>query len=147
MKIYMDNCCYYRPFDDQTQDRIRLETDAVISIVARCEAGEWDLIGSEVLEHEMAKVSDLDKYENAVTVYQAAKLSIPFSTEIQQRANQLQRYKIKPMDSLHLASAESGGATVYLTTDDDLVKWAKSSDTKLNVTNPVRWIMEVMENE
>jgi len=143
----MDNCCYYRPFDDQTQDRIRLETDAVISIVARCEAGEWDLIGSEVLEHEMAKVSDLDKYENAVTVYQAAKLSIPFSTEIQQRANQLQRYKIKPMDSLHLASAESGGATVYLTTDDDLVKWAKSSDTKLNVTNPVRWIMEVMENE
>ena len=147
MKIYMDNCCYYRPFDDQAQDRIRLETDAIVTIVARCEAGDLELIGSDILKYEMSKVSDFDKYKNAATVYKAAKSSVPFSTGIQRRANHLQRYGIKSMDALHLASAESGGAEVYLTTDDNLIKWAKSSDTKLNVINPVRWIMEVMENE
>jgi len=28
MRIYLDNCSFNRPFDDQTQLRIRLETEA-----------------------------------------------------------------------------------------------------------------------
>jgi len=28
MKIYLDNCSYNRPFDDQSQMKIRLETEA-----------------------------------------------------------------------------------------------------------------------
>ena len=28
MKLYLDNCCFNRPFDDQSQLRIRLETEA-----------------------------------------------------------------------------------------------------------------------
>jgi len=28
MKLYLDNYCFNRPFDDQTQIRIRLETEA-----------------------------------------------------------------------------------------------------------------------
>ena len=51
MKIYMDNCCYYRPFDDQTQDRILIETDAVLSVISRCDTGDWKLLGSEVLDY------------------------------------------------------------------------------------------------
>ena len=27
-KIYLDTCCLNRPFDDQTQDRVRLEAKA-----------------------------------------------------------------------------------------------------------------------
>ena len=30
MKIYLDVCCLNRPFDDQTQDRIHLESEAVV---------------------------------------------------------------------------------------------------------------------
>lgn len=26
MTVYLDNCCYNRPFDDQTQERIHLES-------------------------------------------------------------------------------------------------------------------------
>ena len=32
MRIYLDNCCYNRPFDEQTQLRIRLETEAKLPI-------------------------------------------------------------------------------------------------------------------
>jgi hypothetical protein len=28
MKIYLDNCCFNRPFDDQGQIRIKIETEA-----------------------------------------------------------------------------------------------------------------------
>ena len=31
MKIYMDNCCYNRPYDDQTHIRIYLETEAKLA--------------------------------------------------------------------------------------------------------------------
>lgn len=33
MKLYLVNCCYNRPFDDQTQDRIHLESEAVLAIL------------------------------------------------------------------------------------------------------------------
>jgi len=32
IKIYLDNCCYNRPYDDQTQLRIELETKAKLFI-------------------------------------------------------------------------------------------------------------------
>jgi predicted nucleic acid-binding protein len=143
----MDNCCYYRPFDDQTQDRVLIETDAVLAVLSRCEAGEWELIGGEVLEFEMGNVKDVVKFQKASAIYKAVKSRISFSLEIQQRANQLQKFGLKAYDSLEVASAESGNADVFLTTDDNLIKVAKESDVKLKIANPVDWIMEVMKNE
>lgn len=32
MRVYLDNCCYNRPFDDQRQVRVRLETEAKLRI-------------------------------------------------------------------------------------------------------------------
>lgn len=32
MKIYLDNCCFNRPYDDQTQIRISLETQAKLYV-------------------------------------------------------------------------------------------------------------------
>ena len=31
MTLYLDNCCYNRPFDDQTHDRIHIESEAVLA--------------------------------------------------------------------------------------------------------------------
>jgi len=41
MKVYLDVSCLNRPFDDQTQARIRLESEAVTIILDECEHGEW----------------------------------------------------------------------------------------------------------
>jgi hypothetical protein len=41
-KIYLDTCCLNRPFDDQTQERIRLESEAMLAILSRIEKGEWE---------------------------------------------------------------------------------------------------------
>ena len=40
MKVNLDACCLNRPFDDQTQIRIYLESEAVLTILYRCEIGE-----------------------------------------------------------------------------------------------------------
>jgi len=49
MKIYMDVCCLNRPFDDQTQDKIRIESDAILAILSKCISGKWFM---EVNENE-----------------------------------------------------------------------------------------------
>jgi len=43
MRIYLDNCCFNRPFDDQKQIRIRLETEAKLEIQRRILLGEIEL--------------------------------------------------------------------------------------------------------
>jgi hypothetical protein len=34
MRVYLDMCCLKRPFDDQSQPRVRLEAEAVLSLLA-----------------------------------------------------------------------------------------------------------------
>ena len=52
MKIYLDNCCYNRPFDDQTQMKIHLETQAKLYIQAKIKEGAYDLVWSYILDYE-----------------------------------------------------------------------------------------------
>lgn len=57
-RIYLDVCCLNRPFDEQTQARIRLETEAILEILDRCQAGMWTLITSKALEAEINQTPD-----------------------------------------------------------------------------------------
>ena len=58
-KIYLDVCCLNRPFDNWQQERIRFEGEAVLSILRRIKNGEWQLINSEVIEVELARLPNL----------------------------------------------------------------------------------------
>ncbi len=42
--IYLDVCCLNRPFDNQIQERIRLETEGIFNILAKFQSGEWQLL-------------------------------------------------------------------------------------------------------
>lgn len=60
-KIYLDSCCVSRPYDNQTQDRIKSETAAIMRIISHFWSGEWRAITSKVLQFEINKISDLTK--------------------------------------------------------------------------------------
>jgi hypothetical protein len=49
MRIYLDNCCFNRPYDDQSQIRIRIESEAKLFIQAKILAGEIELAWSYIL--------------------------------------------------------------------------------------------------
>ena len=53
MRIYLDTCCLNRPFDNQADARIHLETEAIRTILDLCEQGQWELLDSEVLALEI----------------------------------------------------------------------------------------------
>ncbi len=52
MKIYLDNCCFNRPYDDQTQIRISLETQAKLYVQDLVKRKQIDLVTSYVLWFE-----------------------------------------------------------------------------------------------
>ncbi len=58
MRIYLDSCSLQRPSDDQTQPRIRVETEAVVAILAAAQAGDVVLVNSEALEYETGRIPD-----------------------------------------------------------------------------------------
>ncbi len=53
--IYLDNCCFNRPFDDQSQIRIKLETEAKIVIQENVKSGNYKLCWSYMLDFENEK--------------------------------------------------------------------------------------------
>lgn len=147
IQIYLDACCLNRPFDDQTQVRIRLEAEAVLMILARCETGDWEWIGSEALDWEIGQTPDPERLRRVRSLVAHAHHSIPIGPSEVERAQELETWGIAAYDALHLACAESGGAEVLLTTDDGLLRRssARASELHVRVANPLTWLREVSE--
>ena len=146
IKIYLDTCCLNRPFDDQTQERIRLEAEAVLAVLSRIEKGEWDWIGSEVLMDEIEQTPDTQKLSRARLLSGFIKKVVEVDEPEVERAKELQKAGFKEFDSLHIACAESAEADVFLSTDDRLLKLAKRVSKKLRVRveNPLAWVEEMI---
>ena len=144
-KIYLDNCALNRPFDDQSQERIRLETEAVVLLLSRVERKEWTWLGSEALEIEIDRTPDADQRLKRVVKFVHSVVEITDKVLI--RASELQAAGFVGFDAIHLACAERGKADVFLTTDDRLLKAAKRLSKKLlvKVENPLDWMKENIE--
>jgi len=52
MRIYLYNCAFNRPFDDQSQIRIRLESEAKLYVQEKIKKREIKLVWSYVLDIE-----------------------------------------------------------------------------------------------
>ncbi len=145
-KIYFDTCCLNRPFDDQTQVRIRLEAEAVLGILARIENNEWTWIGSEVLTDEIEQTPDIQKLSRVKLLSSFIKETVEISAKEENRAIELQMEGFQIFDSLHIACAESANVDVFFSTDDRLLNLAKKISKKLNVRveNPLVWIEEMI---
>ena len=71
LKIYLDNCCYNRPFDDLSQERVHFESEAIYSILMRVEKDQIKLFGSLLVEHEIDKNRDSQKKIKVLSLYQS----------------------------------------------------------------------------
>ena len=142
-KIYLDVCCLNRPFDDQAPERIRLEAEAVMLILARVESGAVHLVGSEVIQHEIAADRDARRRERVRALAHMASVEIQLTSALEARAVTIAALGVSPLDALHLACAEIA-AEVFLTTDDRLLKRAArvAGQLKVAVKNPLTWLDE-----
>jgi len=143
-KVYLDVCCLNRPFDDQTQDRIHLEAEAVLLILTHMERGRWQWIGSETLNYEIERTPDPERRQRVRLLATAVAHTVLIEAAEEARARKLEVLGFHALDALHLACAESGGADVLLTTDDRLLRLAVrfSKQLRIRVANPLTWLQE-----
>ncbi|MFZ5902632.1 MAG: type II toxin-antitoxin system VapC family toxin [Chloroflexota bacterium] len=147
MKVYLDACCLNRPFDDQSQPRVRLETEAILLILEKLHQGEWEWVGSEMLSFEIRQNPDLENRQRILALTSQAHQVVETTEKILRRAEELEEAGFDPYDAIHLASAEHVKADVFLTTDDQILKTAnrKKSMLSFTVENPVKWLEEVLK--
>ncbi|TDI72501.1 MAG: PIN domain-containing protein [Bacteroidetes bacterium] len=139
MRTYLDNCMFNRPFDNQTQIRIRIESEAKLYIQDKIKSEVIELVWSYILEIEN---SQNPHDERRIAIQKWKKFSIIRIVEnpgILTKANQLLKFGIKPKDALHVASAVEGKADYFLTTDDKLLSGINKSKM-IKALNPLDYI-------
>ena len=122
MLLYLDNSVLNRPFDDQRQPRIWLETLSFSLVLTLIEAGEAKLMRSPI--------HDLENGRNPFTLrrrwiekcLRLAVARIALNDSIRSRALALEQAGVKALDALHLACAEAASTERFLTCDDRLIQ-------------------------
>ncbi len=143
MNIYFDNCCIQRPFDDKSQIRIRIEAEAIISIIELIEENKIELVTSTIVEMELNKTPDPERVKFGSKILSLSAKRINLSDKIIKRAKGFEKMDIKAIDALHLAIGDIEKIDYVCTTDDRFIKRAlKIKNLKTKIVSPIKFIEE-----
>ena len=128
MRIYLNMCCFNRPYDDQTQPRIRIETEAKVVIQQKIKYAECELLWSSILDFECAK-NPFEEHRIAILNWRnIASTVVMADMSVLDRATSLMTYGVGKYDALHVACSIAGEAELFVTTDDRLLKRLRAAD-------------------
>lgn len=145
MRVYLDNCCFNRPYDDQSYMSIHLEAQAKLRVQNLICNGKLELATSYMLDFEngqnpyaMRKTAIADFMADNATIYVSnAKLK-----EISEQAHSIMKTGVKYKDACHVACAILSECDYFLTTDRRLLKYQTD---KLKMMNPIDFVRELEE--
>jgi predicted nucleic acid-binding protein len=146
MRVYLDNCCYNRPFDEQSQIRIVLETQAKLYIQTAIRAGVYDLVWSYMNEYENNDNPYDDRRESIQAWEQIAANRCGPSDRILRRGQEMQQQNIRQKDALNLACAIESGCAYFITTDKPLLKKQPLFDS-ITIINPIDFVRRMEEQD
>jgi predicted nucleic acid-binding protein len=136
-KLYLDNCCFNRPFDDQSHLTVRLETEAVLFIQHKIKEAKIDLAWSSVLDFEIKKNPFEARRDATDEFREIAYTIVEITPTMQQEANLLQSQGLAIIDSLHLVCAISAGCEYFITVDKGILKKPVSG---ISTINPIHFL-------
>lgn len=144
MRIYLDLCVYNRPFDDQSQPRIAIETLGFLFILSKAIDKDIILINSFVLEEENTKNPFIERKEKVYDILKIASDYVSYSEELKNKAKEIQKFGLMSMDALHIACAETAKADFFVTCDDLLVRKGKinKGKFKIKITSLMEFILK-----
>lgn len=140
MRIYLDNCCFNRPYDDQSHIRVSLETQAKLYIQDKIKNQELELASSYMLRFENEQNPyDMRKQAIAEFVRKNTRIYIDFdkAEEVIECAKKIMKTGIKEKDAIHVASAIIAKCDCFLTTDIRLLKYKTE---KIVIENPLDFL-------
>jgi predicted nucleic acid-binding protein len=133
MKVYLDLCVYNRPFDDQGQPRILVETVEFMFLLEKAINKEMTIINSFVLEYENSKSPLIDRRDKIEDFLKIASEYVRYSERLENRAEEIEKRGFMAMDALHIACAEAAKSDFFITCDDLLLRKGEANKDKLKV--------------
>jgi predicted nucleic acid-binding protein len=140
LRIYLDNCCFNRPYDDQTQIKIWLETEAKLYIQNLVFKNEIELVWSFILKYENSRNVFKNKKEAIAQWENLSSFFVEKSEEIRILAKEIVMTGIKEADALHIACAIAGNCDFFITVDKRLLKY---KDERIIIYNPIEFINNI----
>ncbi|MGL4944293.1 MAG: hypothetical protein ACRC46_14015 [Thermoguttaceae bacterium] len=137
MRIYFDNCCYNRPFDNQDGILVRLETDAKLHIQELVKNRKLELVWSFILDYENSFNPFPDRRERIQLWRNLSVHYCGFSESVAQKAEALMRIGLKQADAAHVACAIISQADYFITTDKRVLN---KNIAEIRVVNPIAFI-------
>jgi len=140
IRIYLDNCCFNRPYDDQTQPRVRFETQAKLHIQKMVFEREVELVWSYVLKFEnnhnpfLLKKHAIAKWEKISSFF------VTMSNEIVFNAELITKTGVKNTDALHIACAIAGNCDYFITVDKRILSY---KDHRIIICNPIEFFNQI----
>lgn len=146
IKVYLDTCCYNRPFDDQSRLIVELETKAKLFIQSRIISGNIDLVVSYMSYFENSENPEAEKRYLIDEFFRYRKIYIGESleSEVFALAAEIMKTGIREKDAIHVASGILGGADYFITTDKRLLKYQTD---RIRVVNPLDFVREYGEQQ
>ena len=140
MKVYLDMCVYNRPFDDQSDLRVKLETVACQIIFNRLQKGEVDLVWSFMLEFENELNPFTERKHEIALLSRLARHIVEPHRDILSRAEEIENRGIKGNDAVHLACGLFSNCHYFVTCDDRVIRRSAPQDLGLVVSSPLDFI-------
>jgi len=145
MRIYLDNCCYNRPFDEQAQLLVRLETEAKLRIQEMMRSGEVEYVWSDILSQEVVNSPFRHRQEKILEWRRGALCTVEMTDEVIVAADELTERGLHAADALHVASAAIADCDYFITTDIRLLRCVRAY-RETRVVNPMEFLLEVEDN-
>jgi len=142
LKIYLDSCCYNRPFDRQVDRNVKLETMAKLCIQDRVRSGIHHLVWSFILDAETEDNPSQDKRERISAWRLRASEYCAVCPDVLLGAQRYMQIGLKIKDALHLSSAVRCGCDYLITTDRKFHNKNKLVDG-IEIVNPMEFVEKV----
>lgn len=140
MRLYLDNSFLNRPFDDPEVGTNKLEAE-VLSLIIKLETkSKIKIVNSSIIEYENSLNTIPERRIFVEEILKRAKMHQNINEKIKTKADKLVKtINISPLDALHLASAESSKADVFITCDYDIIK---KYTGKVKAITPLEFIQQ-----
>ena len=140
LKIYLDNCCYGRPFDNQKDTVIFVETQAKLEIQSLVKYKVIELVYSSISIQEIIDIP-FEEIRNFVLEFINNNAKYYVSKDNNEVAitltEEIMHTGIRLKDASHTACAIVAKCDYLITTDKRLLKY---TDSRIKIVNPVEFL-------
>ncbi|MBR4474940.1 MAG: hypothetical protein IKS55_15060 [Oscillospiraceae bacterium] len=140
MRVYLDMCCYNRPYDDQSQLKVAMEAQSKLYIQNLIKRRELDLIGSYVLDYEVSRNPYEMRKQSIIQFIRdnmAGYVGGERDEAVKPIADDIMKTGVKEKDAYHLAAAIYAGCEYFISTDIRLLKYKTD---KIKLVTPIEFV-------